>query len=300
MAIVRKVGRFISCRSRFARLIRAIVIMASLAGVARVEAVPPARNPFEATNSDEARQSALRSIPFDRLDGGSRAKVESVLANVSVYRRMPVRIIESDPDLFQFLVCHPDVVVNMWEALGASQIQLREIGKGSYRLCDNAGTVGVAQVLHATPDTRLIYAEGCYQGPLVIRPAKGRCLLILKTGTTREPDGRSFVTARLDSFLNLESNAAELITKAFEPLVGKIADANFSQSVSFVGSLSHTAHTNPRGVQRLAGRLEHVQPELRDELMALVNRISTGAPPPRSASLPPSAKVAQRTGDTRE
>jgi hypothetical protein len=291
MAILRDLGRTISRRSLLARWGRAAILTASVASAAAVIASPPARNPFDATNSDEARLSALRSIPYDQLDAEARAKVEAVLANVSVYRRMPIRIVESDPDLFHFLVRHPDVVVNIWEALGASQIQLREIAKNTFRIHDAGGTVAVVQMIHKSKDTYLIYADGCYQGPLVIRPAKGRCLLILRTGTAYDPDGRCFVTARLDSFLNLESNAAELITKAFEPLVGKIADANFIQSVSFVGSLSQTAQTNPRGVKRLASKLDHVQPEIREELAGMVERIATNAPPPRLGSLPtPAAK----------
>ena len=291
MAILRNLGRAMFCRSLRARWGYAAIMAASVASATVALGSPPARNAFDATNSDEARLSALKSIPYDQLDAGARAKVEGVLANVSVYRRMPVRIIESDPDLFHFLVRHPDVVVNIWEALGASQIQLREIAKDTFRVHDSGGTVAVAQVIYKSQDTYLIYAEGCYQGPLVIRPAKGRCLLILRTGTAHDSEGRCFVTSRLDSFLNLESNAAELITKAFEPLVGKIADANFIQSVSFVGSLSQTAQTNPRGVKRLASKLEHVQPELRDELAIMVERIAANAPPPRLGSLqPPTTK----------
>ena len=34
-------------------------------------------------------------------------KVDAVLANVALFRRMPVRVIPCDPDLYLFLVRHP-------------------------------------------------------------------------------------------------------------------------------------------------------------------------------------------------
>ena len=49
----------------------------------------PAANALQATNSREGRENALRSIPFDQLDQDSRLKVDAVLANVSIYRRLP-------------------------------------------------------------------------------------------------------------------------------------------------------------------------------------------------------------------
>ena len=68
-----------------------------------------------------------------------------------------------------------------------------------------------------------------------------------------------------------------MLAKIFTPLTGKVADANFCQTVAFVGSLSRTAEVNKRGMQRLAGRLERVQPDVRKrfaELAGLVARRS--------------------------
>ncbi len=79
----------------------------------------------------------------------------------------------------------------------------------------------------------------------------------------RETNGRCYVTSRLDCFLTIEPCGAELLTKTVSPLLGKTADNNFIQTVAFVGSLSHTAEVNERGVLRLATQLTRVQPEVR-------------------------------------
>jgi hypothetical protein len=239
---------------------------------ARAEAAPAA-NVLQATNSREARENALRSIPFDQLDQDSRLKVDAVLANVSIYRRLPVRVTDCDPELFMFLIRHPDVVVNIWELLGVSQVHARQVQEGKFRVGDNSGTTGMLEILYQDPETVLVYARGQYEGVLSTRPAHGSCLLLFKSGYVRENDGRWYVTTRLDAFLDLEPGALELLTKTLQPLVGPVADANFTQTIGFVGSLSHTSEVNPRGVQRLAAKLTHIPPEVRQQFSEITGRV---------------------------
>jgi hypothetical protein len=234
-------------------------------------------DPNKATSSREAQLAAVQSIPMDRLDAQSRAKVSAVVSDVTIYRRMPTQVIQCDPELYLFLVRHPDVVVNIWEVLGVTQLKVRQTGPETFQVADGVGTQSMIQFLYRTHDTHLIYAEGRSDGPLFTKQVRGRGLLLLKTGYIREPDGRYYITNRLDTFLQLEPGGVELLTKTFQPLVGKVADSNFVQTAGFLGSLSKTAEANSRGVQRLAGRLEHVQPEVRQEFAAISLRIAQKA-----------------------
>ena len=241
----------------------------------------PRRNPFgepvrspKATTSRAARQSALRSIPFDKLDANARAKVSSVLPKVSVFRRLPIRVVQCDPDLYLFLVRHPDVIVNIWDVLGITQMTMQQTGPTTFQVADYAGTTGSIEYLHHSHDTHLIYAEGSYDGPLNARPVRGRGLMILKTGYVREPDGRYYITSRLDVFMHVEHLGVELLARTFQPLVGKVADINFTQTVAFIGSLSRTAEMNRPGVQRLADKLSKVQPEVREQFALVARRVA--------------------------
>lgn len=256
----------------------------------------PARpNPLQATTSHAARQSAVRSIPVDQLDADARAKVGSVLSNVSIFRRMPVRVIDCDPNLYLFLVRHPDVIVNIWEVLKISTLKLRQLGPDTYRVAEAVGTLATVEYLYRSHDTHVIYAEGSYHGPLFARPVKGRALLILKSGYVREPDGRYYITTRLDTFVRVEHGGAELLTKTFHPLMGKTADVNFVQTVAFLGSLSRTAEVNSRGVQRLAASLTHVQGEFRQRLAELVADIARKSTAKSAGTKSPPVRVASGT-----
>jgi len=236
-------------------------------------------NPFQATTSLAARQDAIRSIPLAKMNAQAQAKVNAVLSNVTVFRRLPVRVIDCDPDLYLFLVRHPDVVVNIWETLKLSQLQVRQTGADTFRMVDGDGTTANFEYIYRSHDTHIVYAEGAYTGAVLARPVKGRGLIILKTGYVRETDGRSYITNRMDVFVSVEPGAAELVARTLHPLVGKIVDNNFSQSVAFVGSLSRTSEVNSRGVQRLAEKLTHVQPEFRRQLAELTGGVAERTEP---------------------
>lgn len=257
-------------------LCRALIVLA----VAMVWGLKPTPaeeligNPLEASSSPEVRQNAIQSIPLDQLDATGRAKIDKVLSNVTFYRRLPVRVIECDPELYLFLIRHPDVVVNIWQVLGVTQFQLQQVAPGAFQAVDAVGTRGKLELLHASDDLHLAYGDGAYEGPLSVRPARGCFLLILKSGYLRDTEGHCYITSRMDCFLNLEPGATELVTKVLQPVVGKVIDANFTQSVGFVGSLSHTARLNPRGVERLSTRLRYVQPEVREQLATMAARIA--------------------------
>jgi len=235
--------------------------------------VLPGRDPLQATTSKSARHSAVRSIPFEQLDPEGRSKVKSVLSNLTVFRRMPTRVIDCDPSLYLFLVEHPDVLVNIWEVLRISNLEVRQSQRNLYRLTEPEGTAARFEFLHRSPETHVIYAEGTYEGPLFARPAQGRCVMVLRTGYVRETNGRYYITARLDAFLTVDHGGAELFAKTFHSLLGRTADINFVQTMAFLGSLSRTAEVNSRGVQRLSTKLTNIQPELRVRLAELAGEI---------------------------
>ena len=106
-----------------------------------------------------------------------RAKVAAVLDNVTLYRRMPLSdLVPCDPDLYLFVVRHPDVIVNIWEVLGVAQLQLRQTGPDEFRADEQEGTSAKLQFLYHTRDTHVIYGEWQYTGTMLPRTVKGRCL----------------------------------------------------------------------------------------------------------------------------
>ncbi len=249
---------------------------------------------MEATGSTAARKSAIQSIPYDKLDADARTKINSVLNNVTVFRRLPTRVVNCDPDLYLFMVRHPDVVVNIWEVLGVGQLQLRQTAVDTFRIVETEGTTTTLEYLYHGRDMHIVYGEWTYTGPLLARKISGRCLAILKTAYMRDAEGHYYITSRMDGFLDVESGAADMLARTLQPLVTKNVDNNFIQTVSFIGSLSKTSEVNSKGMQRLAGRLTHVQAETRQQLTDVVTGVAqrSAANAPRKEE--PTRRMASR------
>ena len=240
----------------------------SLAGPRR-----PRFDPTKPNTSPEARQSAIASIPFEKLPPESRKKVASVLSKPTIFRRMPLHVTECDPNLHQFIVRHPDVLVGIWEELGVSGFRMAETSPGLYQATDGKSTKGTAEFVYQSDDTYVVYCKGTYQGPPLAKPLTGTALLVLKTGNVRHPDGHTYITTRLDTFTHIDNVTVDFLTRTFQPLIGHVVDNNFLQTSEFVGSLSRTTAINHRGIQRLAGRLHRVRPEVRKEFAALARQL---------------------------
>jgi hypothetical protein len=248
-----------------------------LLALAPVGAIRAAESAYGASTSRTARDDAMRSIPYARISPESQAKVNSVLANVSMFRRMPTQVTRCDPKLYLFMVNHPDVTVNLWQVLDVTTIQMQQTGPVTFRANDGQGTKGDVEFLYRSHDQHLIFATGTYEGPLLANAIRGSALLLLKTAYTREPDGHDYVTSQLDVFFNLEHVGLDLLTRTFHPLMGKSADYNFVESATFLATLTRTGELKPAAMQQLAGKLSRVDPQHRDEFAQLMAALPTKA-----------------------
>ncbi len=216
-----------------------------------------------ATSSRAAREDALQAIPVEKLSPEDRQHVVSTLEAAGIFRRLPIQVTECDPDMYLFLVRHPEVMVNIWEVMKISNVALERTGEDTFRASDGAGTLCSVKYCYSDHEMQVIYAEGRYEGPMFIRPVRARCVLALKSGYIRETNGRYYVTSRMDMFIDIEHAGVELLAKTLQPLVNRAADYNFVETAAFMGQISRTSEINPLGVGRLSRKLTKLDPEIR-------------------------------------
>ncbi|MEX2309010.1 MAG: hypothetical protein WD738_15525 [Pirellulales bacterium] len=242
----------------------------------------------DATSERGIREEAVRAIPWRQMAPEHRRAAQAVIKNTSIYRRLPTRIIDCDPDMFTFLVQHPEVVIDVWRVMGMSQVALHRVGQAPpdtpgrqakpdlpcYRGTDGAGTTGTVRFLYTdwgqnAQNLAVVFAEGGYEGKPFVTPLKAQSIILLRSGAVRETNGRHYVTVRIDSFLRIEQLGLELIAKTVQPWINKTADQNFIETLTFVSNFSRTAEQNPHGIERLATRLPTIDEPTRHELVAL-------------------------------
>lgn len=235
------------------------------------------------TTSNAARNEAIRAIPFRRIAPEYQRKIHEVLAETSLYRRMPTMTVDCFPPLFTYMAQNPEVLVQIWRQLGISNVDLVRTGENSFRLTDSFGTVGRLTIVDQQCDERaqnqlVMVAEGAYDGKPFKNPVRADCVLLLRSGSVAETNGRQYVAARLDTFIRIDRASLELFAKAVHPLVGRTADRNFADTIQFIGNMSHASATRPATIERLANSLPHVTDDRKSRLVRITYQCADQEP----------------------
>ena len=229
---------------------------------------------MQASTSDAARNEAAKAVPLNKIYPKYRKSVHKVMTDSSLFRRMPTQMVDCDPQMFTFLMKNPEMLVEMWQHMGISRVNLRRTGANTFSLADGAGTTGtliiVEQKCDGNAQNRIVmYAEGAYEGKPFKRPVRAQCVLLLRSGSMKETNGRDYVACRLDTFVRIERTSLELFAKAMHPWVGKTADANFADTISFISNLSQAAEQRPATIERLVNSLPRVTPQRQQRLVRI-------------------------------
>ncbi len=310
------------CQSTaFGSLFRAVAVRAVLllTGVLAISftAIPfraaLAIEPFtnDPASSRETQADATRRLPMQQLNRETQALVGDVIDKPSFFRRMPTQNIDCDPQMFQHLVRYPEVLVNIWDVMGITKVQVTRTGPYTFTADDGVGTTCKCDLVFGNEKVHIYYGTGAYKGNMAPRQITGRCVCVLYSSTAMSAANRPTINGSMDVFLKLDNFGADLLTRTLSPLVGKTADYNFVESAKFLAQISQVCEHNPTGAQILASKLTKVQPQIRDEFARIALRIgndSANAPSfahsnassalanmgPESSKSPESAKLTSK------
>ena len=241
------------------------------------------------TGSRKEKKNALEAIPWAAMTPEAAAKIQSVVNQPTIYRRLPIKSIDSDPQLFLTLIRNPEIVIDIWQQMNATQLTLERVGDFEFRATDGAGTTSKVDLVYGTPNLHVYLGEGVYEGPLFKQDIRGQCVMLLRSDYVRV-DGRSRIRNRLDVFLKLNSGMADVVGKSIGPLFGRTADINFTETCGFIGKLSYAAETNGPRMQDLAARMRTVSRPVKQKFVSVASTVNERA----NASGPvPGARIAR-------
>ncbi|MFK7769622.1 MAG: hypothetical protein AB8B55_20605 [Mariniblastus sp.] len=238
------------------RLAFCLAISTFVTAVAIVETASATDQLTSGSSSKTLRKQTANSIPYNQLNQQTKDKIGDILAKPSIYRRLPVTSINADPDYFRFLVRYPEVIVNIWQLMGVTQMTTERTGPFTISTNDGAGTISQLELVYGTENMHIFYGTGTYEGSVLKRKLTGKCVLVLRSDNRVGADGKPTATSQLDVFLKVENATAGLIAKTIAPLVGSTADHNFVESLRFVERLNKTTENNGPGVQQMGTRLK--------------------------------------------
>ena len=236
----------------------------------------------QGSSSKQLKEQAIRSIPLQQLSREHQTLVSDVLNRVAVYRRLPSTTINTDPDLFLFMVRYPETMLNIWQIMGVTQMEATRTAPFNLDFDDGVGTEGRVELIYGTPNMNIYYGEGIYEGPMLFRRVEGQCVLVLQTEYHRDANGNSQTTSHLDVFIRIDHLAAGVIARTVHPLIGSTADHNFVESLLFLQKLSETSESNNNGVMGLSNRLNGIRPEVRQRFQDVLGIIGERTQQPQT------------------
>ena len=247
----------------------------------------------EGSSTREARDAAVQRIPLQQLTPEAGAKLKSVVSNSSYFRSMPTETIDCDPEMFAFLVRHPEVIVNIWDVMDVTKVSLQRNGPYQLQGSDGAGTTSKIDLVFGNESMHIYFANGSYQGTLWARELNGKCIVILHNRPGPMPNGKQGIVASMDVFMKLDNLGADLVVKTLGPLMGKTADYNFTECAAFLAQISQTAENNPFGIHQLAKRLTKIDTKIRDQFITTTNSVAqrSGNLASTNVANPPQSKV---------
>ncbi len=236
-----------------------------------------AADPNKADTSRRARQDSIASIPFKKLDADARAKVKSVVDNTTFFRRMPVEVVDCDPNLYLFLIRHPEVIVEIWRYMGVTNLEIERFDAENFHAEDGAGSIGDVEFLYGDKNQHILYVTGSYDGSLLPSAIKAKCLLVLTCDYNQNVEGKYLITNRLDLFVDVENVGVDLLARTFHKMFGKTTDHNFVETAGFVSQISHTTEVNSPGMLRLVDKLNDLDPGVRGKFVRHIKATSARA-----------------------
>lgn len=244
------------------------------AGIGLCQHSSAAEPVYEGISSREAKAEAVRSLPFSRLQRNTSELIHDVVDNPSFYRRMPSQEIECDPQMFTFLVRRPEVMVNIWEIMGITQVSTKRTTPYSFLADDGAGTTAKCDLVYGDDNLHVYYGSGIYDGSMTPRKMRGRCVCILRSEQAGAPERDASVRGTMDVFLKLDNLGADLLTRTLGPFVGKTADYNFVETAKFMSQISQICANNPAAAQGLANQLNSIDDTVRQEFASIAAKIA--------------------------
>jgi hypothetical protein len=208
------------------------------------------------SSSSLTRKQAVAELPLADLTPEARAKAERVVQGLGLFRRLPTLAFDVEPGVYHYLLQHPDVAVSTWRAMEISQFDLKPTGPNVYHADAGDGSVGTIEVWRSTPDETLIYCDGAFKSPLVMKPIIARSIMRLRTHVIDAPGAPPRAECSGEVFVEFPSQTVETIARVISPISYSIADRNFKQLSLYVHLMSQAMTRQPGWVRHLTEQMD--------------------------------------------
>ncbi len=185
-----------------------------------------------------------------QIPAGERARLQEVAEAASVSARAAGEPFIARPDVFEFLLDHPEFATHVTRALKLARYRIWRGPEGGLWLDDGWGVLGQFSVVYSTSGTRVAYAYGQYQSGL-LPSIKGQAVVLIEYGLSPTADHKSLISPAVTGFVKLESRIVALAGMLAGSVATAKAEKEAKRLVKLFAKASRAIEDDPAHVHEL-------------------------------------------------
>jgi hypothetical protein len=190
-------------------------------------------------------------LPFNEIAPAEREKVRQVVNKPTFKGRGAGEAFGGRPELYDWLLDHPDRALSAWRRLGAVASEIVNHGDGRYSWSDTHGGVIYWHTVYEQKNLRIWYAEGKVRPAQLMPLVPVQAVLVLRHGDMAERTGRSLLIHQTEIFVQTDSKAAALAARMMGGSVTRLTEQGLGQLELFFSGLVWYLDQHPERVGRL-------------------------------------------------
>ncbi len=184
-----------------------------------------------------------------QMPAAERQRLEDIMRNAFAATRFAGEPYLTRPDVFEFLLDHPEFATHVSRAIGAARYRIWRKEDGLW-LDDGWGVVGRFAVVHAEPGRRIMHAVGRFEQRF-LPEIQGQAVVALEYAFRSEADGRAQVVPTAFGYVQLDSGLLfTVLARVGAPFIQKKADREAKWLLGTFARVSRDIAANPAEVYR--------------------------------------------------
>jgi len=204
-----------------------------------------------------------------QIPAGERTRLQELADAASVSARAAGEPFVARPDVFEFLLDHPEFATHVTRALKLARYRIWRGPEGGLWLDDGWGVVGQFSVVYSAAGTRVAYAHGQYQSGL-LPSIRGQAVVVIEYGLSPTADQRSLISAAVTGFVKLDSRIVALGGMLAGSVATAKAEKEAKRLVKLFAKASRAIEENPTHVHEAVRQRPDVPPAELEEFRRLL------------------------------
>jgi hypothetical protein len=234
-----------------------------------LQAQPPTK--VAPPNTDKMEKlRAAGNVPLESIPEKFRDNVRLTIEKTTLFTQGPLESFACQPNIYYWLLDHPDRGVIAWRRLGAQCVMISDRGNGRFGWTDEHGSDLQWETVYAGNGRHIWYAEGKVRPALLMPLVPVKALVVLRFAEQegQVANGGKIMQHQADMFLYTDSTGAALTAKLLGSAAPHMAEQCVTQMQMFFSGMAWYVHRYP---ERAAALLATTVPSEKVDSTALSN-----------------------------